>query len=322
MKIAVTSRSFSSHQNLRKELQAAFPTSSIKYNEDKVLLSGSDLVNYLRGYEMAIIAQERLGDSIIESLPELKVVSKYGVGFDMLDLDAMEARGVKLGWTAGVNRRSVAELVICFAIALLRNIPSLRDEVLRGSWRQVKGGELSGRKFGIVGLGRIGKELVHLLNAFECQVLAYDIISYPSFCAQYNVMEVDLDTLLRSSDIVSLHTPLNESTQNFISGNQLSLMKQSAILINAARGGLIDEMALKTALVDGSLSGAAFDVFANEPPSDLDLLRHPNFLVTPHIGGSSEEAIIAMGRAAIQGLLDYGAPLSVTSRPPPDRLGV
>ncbi len=322
MKIAVTSRSFSSHQTLRSELQQAYPNSNIKFNEDRVLLFGDDLVGYLRGYDMAIIAQEKLGDSILGSLPELKVVSKYGVGFDMLDLDAMEARGVNLGWTAGVNRRSVAELVICFAIALLRNVPTLRDEVLKGGWWQMKGGELSGRKFGIVGLGRIGKELVHLLRAFDCQILAHDIISYPSFCAQYNVMAVDLDTLLRDCDIVSLHTPFDESTQNIISAKRLSLMKPSAILINVARGGLVDEVSLKTALVNGALSGAGFDVFTNEPPSDLELLRHPNFLVTPHIGGSSEEAILAMGRAAIRGLLDYGKPLSVTSVPAPDRLGI
>ena len=135
-------------------------------------------------------------------------------------------------------------------------------------------------------------------------------------------MAVDLDTLLRDSDIVSLHTPFDESTHNIISVNRLSLMKPSAILINVARGGLVDELALKTALVNGSLSGAGFDVFTNEPPSDLELLGHPNFLVTPHIGGSSEEAILAMGRAAIRGLSDYGAPLSVTSEPPPDRLGI
>lgn len=321
-RIAVASRSFSKHPVLRAELLARYPDAAVTFNDAGLSLSGPSLVDFLAGHDKAITALERIDGAVLAALPGLTVLSKYGVGVDMLDLAALRAHGVRLGWTPGVNRRSVSELVISFAIALLRHVPAAHREVLSGTWRQHKGAELSGRTVGIVGCGRVGKDLAALLNAFGCRVLANDIVDYPRFYADHAVTPVDLATLLRESDVVTLHTPLDDSTRGLLSADRLALMKPSAVLINAARGDLVDEGAVKAMLTDGRLAAAAFDVFAAEPPEDAELLALPNFLVTPHIGGSSEEAILAMGRAAIGGLTVNGDPFDVVNAPAPDGPGI
>ncbi len=299
-RIAVCSRSFSRHPVLRDELLERYPGAT--FNDDGVALAGDDLIEYLDGHDKAITALENLDAGIFAALPDLKVVSKYGVGFDTLDLDAMADAGVKLGWTGGTNKRSVSELVISFAVQLLRHTPQAGAEVLDGTWRQHIGRQLSERTVGIVGCGHVGKDLGILLRAFGCRVLAHDILDFPDYYAEHGIQPVGLEELLRESDVVTLHLPMDHTTRNILSAERLALMKPDAILINAARGGLVDEDALKAALTDGRLSGAAFDVFSTEPPEDRALLERPNFIVTPHIGGSAEEAILAMGRAAIRGL--------------------
>jgi D-3-phosphoglycerate dehydrogenase len=171
-----------------------------------------------------------------------------------------------------------------------------------GAWRQHIGRQLSDRTVGIIGCGHVGKDLAILLRAFGCKVLAHDILDFPEFYVENDIEPMALDDLLKQSDVVTLHLPINDSTRNILSAGGLALMKPDAILINAARGGLIDEDALKLALMEDRLGGAALDVFATEPPEDRELLELPNFIVTPHLGGSAEEAILAMGRAAIRGL--------------------
>jgi len=306
MRVVVASRSFSRHPILRAELLARFPDAS--FNDAGKSLAGEALIAHLRGHDAAITALERLDESLFEALPELKVIGKYGVGLDMIDLDAMRRHGVRLGWTGGVNKRSVSELVIAMAIALLRHVPQGNLEVRAGGWRQLQGRHLSGRCVGIIGCGHIGKDLTPLLKAFGCTVLAHDIRDYAAFYAAHGVEKVGLDDLLARADVVTLHLPLDASTTSILSADKLGLMRPDAILINCARGGLLDEAALKTMLVTGKLAGAGLDVFNGEPPEDRQLLGLPNVLATPHIGGSAEEAVLAMGRAAISGLFQAVVP--------------
>lgn len=306
IKVAVTSRSFSRNPTLRGELLARYE--KVTFNDAGVQLEGDGLVEFLRGHTKAITALERIDEHVLARLPDLEVIGKYGVGLDMIDLQAMRRFGKRLGWTAGVNRRSVAELVVAFAIMLLRHVPAANREVLSGTWRQHVGGLLSGRTVGIVGCGCVGKDLVTLLRPFGCRVLVYDIATYPDFYTANHIEAVELDELLRRADLVSLHVPLDDSTRNLLSAEKLQLMKPTAVLLNTARGGIVDEAALKAALLDGRLAAAAFDVFRVEPPEDTVLLHLPNFLATPHIGGSAQEAILQMGRAAIDGLDDHSIP--------------
>ncbi|MGJ3259862.1 MAG: phosphoglycerate dehydrogenase [Rhodospirillales bacterium] len=306
-RVCVASRSFSRHPVLRAELQARYPDAA--FNDAGESLAGDRLIDFLKGHDKAVIALERIDGPVLDAVPELKVIAKYGVGFDRIDLHALIARGVELGWTGGVNRRSVAELVIAFAISLLRHVPAANAEVLDGTWRQTVGRQLSDCTVGIVGCGHVGKELATMLRTgFGCEVLAHDIEDFADFHTQHGVISTDLEALLGQSDVVSLHLPLDATTDNILNADRLRLMKPDAVLINTARGGLVDETALKEALKDGRLAAAAFDVFAAEPPEDTELLNLPNFLATPHIGGSAEEAIVAMGRAAIRGLDDFRIP--------------
>ena len=299
-RVAVCSRSFSRNPFLRSELLEKYL--QVTFNDAGVQLVGEELVSFLKGHDKAIIGLEKITDALLQQLPELKVIGKFGVGLDTLDLSAMAKYERRLGWTPGTNKRSVSELVVGLVISLLRHVPSGHQEVLTGKWRQQMGGLLSGRTVGVIGCNHIGKDVITLLQPWGCKFLSYDLVDSPEFNTTHGVLAVGLEELLMTSDVVTLHLPLNESTRNILSKSRISLMKESAILINAARGGLVDEEAVKEALMNNRLAGAAFDVFDSEPPQDKELLTLPNFLVTPHIGGSTEEATLAMGRAAIRGL--------------------
>ncbi|MCX6132005.1 MAG: phosphoglycerate dehydrogenase [Proteobacteria bacterium] len=310
-RVAVASRSFSRNSFLRASLLERYE--NVTFNDSGASLSNDDLVTFLNHHTKAITALEKITDEILIRLPDLKVIGKYGVGTDMLDLSAMEKHGIKLGWTPGVNRRSVAELALGFILSAIRLVPQAVRLVQNGDWRQVSGRELTGKRVGIIGCGHVGQELVKLLNPFQCEILVYDQITYHEFFAQYCCSSVSLPELLQTSDIVSLHLPLTDSTKQLLNQDRLQQMKQGSILINTARGGLVDEGTVATMLLSGQLAGAAFDVFEEEPPKMSGLVTLQNFIATPHIGGSSEEAIIAMGLAAINGLDHYDNPLSVVN---------
>ena len=175
--VAVASRSFSRHHVLREELLSRYD--HVTFNDLGKSLSGQELISFLRGHVKAITALERLDEGLFTALPELKVISKYGVGLDMIDLGAMDRHGVLLGWTGGVNKRSVAEMVIAAAISLLHRVPFANQEVRAGTWRQIRGRQLTGKTVGIIGCGHIGKDVAVLLRAFDCKVLAHDILDFP-----------------------------------------------------------------------------------------------------------------------------------------------
>ena len=306
MDIAVTSRSFSKHPVLREELLREFP--NVKFNDRGESLKGDGLVNFLKGHQAAITALEVIDRRVLEGLPDLKIISKYGVGLDMIDVDALRQRGIRLGWTSGVNKRAVAELALSMMISVLRRVPEGSQLVRSGNFKQIMGRQLTGKTVGIIGCGNVGKELVRLLRPFDTKILVHDIRNYPEFYREHGIESVTLHDVIRTSDVVSIHVPLDQTTSMMLDAETIAMMKPGAVLINLARGGIVDEKAVKEALISGRLFGAGFDVFMPEPPIDLELMNLNNFLPTPHIGGSSEEAILAMGRAAIRGLRDNEVP--------------
>jgi D-3-phosphoglycerate dehydrogenase len=302
--VAVASHSFPKNPILCRELLQKYP--GAKFNRTGVPLGGRDLVEFLRGCPKAITGLEVLDEAVFGAVPELKIVSKYGVGLDMIDLAAARRHGVSVRWTPGVNRQAVAELTILFMIALARNLIPLTGEMRAGTWSRGGGRQISSANVGIIGCGHVGKTVARIARAFGGTVLAHDIVAYDAFYRETGVIPVPLEFLLRESDFVSIHVPLDRTTRGMIGAAELALMKPSAFLINTARGGIVDEMALKRTLVDHGIGGAAFDVFHIEPPSDVELLALPNFVATPHVGASTAEAVLAMGRAAITGLDDRG----------------
>jgi phosphoglycerate dehydrogenase-like enzyme len=307
--LAIASRSFSKNLLLRDAVLKEYPCA--KFNDEGVSLRGDSLIEFLEGYEKAITALEVIDDSILSCLPELKVIGKYGVGLDMIDLNSLHKHGVKIGWKGGVNKRSVSELVVSFATALLHRSVFANMEVRSGKWCQVKGRQLSGATIGIVGCGNVGKDLVKLLKPYNCRILAHDILDFKEFYEENNVQPMALEKLLKESDVITLHLPLDSSTKNIINKEKLQMIKKSAVLINLARGGLVDEQALKSIILEKKIGGVALDVFEIEPPIDKTFASMDNVLITPHIGGSTEEAILAMGMAAIQGLENPQEPLDL-----------
>ncbi len=296
--VAVCSRSFSKNEKLRSELKKRYK--HVKFNDEGLSLSGKDLINFTKDQTKIIVGLERMNENILTKLPNLRVISKYGVGTDNLDLHVMKKMGISLGVEPGVNRRAVSELVLCLTILLLRLVPQANAEVKKGGWAQYKGTQLTNKVFGIVGYGQIGRDLASLIKPFECEVLVHDMQELNNI----DGAQVSLPDLLTRSDIVSLHLPFNDKTSNLINKDSFKCMKESSILINLSRGGIVNEKDLKEALLKGIINSAAFDVFSSEPPEDLELLNLPNFFATPHIGGISQEGIEAMGLAAINGLDD------------------
>ena len=311
MRVGVASHSFPSRPALRRELAARYP--DVVFNETRRPLGGGDLIRFLHGCGKAITGLEVLDEAVFTAVPELRVVSKYGVGLDMIDLDAARRHGVIVRWTPGVNSQAVAELTIAFMIALCRRILPLAVDVREGLWPHGGGRQLSSATIGIIGCGHVGKAVARLCRAFGAAVLAHDVVDYEDFYLAHGVRAAPLDALLREADIVTVHVPLDASTRNLIDARALALMKPSAFLINTARAGIVDEVALAAALDRGRLAGAAADVFATEPPVAPELLRLPTFLGTPHIGASTAEAALAMGRAAIAGLDAASAAVDLTS---------
>jgi D-3-phosphoglycerate dehydrogenase len=300
--VAVASRSFSRDARLRGELLARYPAAS--FNDTGRTLKGDDLIAFLRGHAMAITGLERIDEALLTAVPELRLVSKYGVGLDMIDLDAARRHGVAIRWTSGVNRDAVAELAVAMMIMLSRRMLPLARDTASGVWHQPVGRQLSSATVGIVGCGHVGKRVAEICSAFGSTVIAHDIASYAEFYRAHGIRAVSLRELLLVADIVTLHVPLDASTQGLIGAREIGLMKSTAFLLNTARGGIVDETALKAALVEGRLGGAALDVYATEPPPDRELLALLNLVPMPHIGGSTEESVLAMGRAAIEGLSD------------------
>jgi phosphoglycerate dehydrogenase-like enzyme len=314
MRVAVASRSFSRNSTLRDELSERYPLS--RFNDTDRVLEGDELVTFLRGHTRAITGLDVVSEAVFRAVPELRLISKYGVGLDMIDLDAARRHGVSVRWTPGVNRQAVAELAIAFMIGLGRAIVPLARELSEGGWRQPGGRQLSSAVVGVLGCGAVGQTVARLCTAFGATVLAHDIRAYGDFYRETGVKPVALERLLGDSDIVTIHLPLDVSTRGLIDARAIAFMKPSAFLINTARGGIVDETALKAALREQRLAGAAADVFSMEPPTDGELLRLPNFIGTPHIGASTEEAVLAMGRAAIAGLDDSGGTsVELTSNP-------
>jgi phosphoglycerate dehydrogenase-like enzyme len=266
-------------------------------------------VEFLSNRDAAIMGLENLTADMLDRLPDLRIISRMGVGLDNVDPAMLRDRGIRMGWKGGTNRRSVAELMIAFSVCALRHVGPLYTAMRNGERpRHLMGRHLSGRVVGLHGCGNVGKDVVRLLQAWDCKILAHDIRNFPEFYAEFGVTPVTFDELVERSEVLSLHIPLNDTTHGLYSADVLDRMPDNAVLINTCRGGIIDEDALKQRLLTGRLAAACIDAFAVEPPTDDELLNAPNFLCTPHIGGSAAEARLAMGRAAIDGIEDNFLP--------------
>ena len=303
MKVVVTPPAFCKSEYLKSKLSSLFPNTV--YSQKNNYLSESELIGFLKNADAAIIGRDSITKATLEALPQLKIISKYGVGLDNLDISSIIEKGVELAVTAGTNKRSVAELALSFMLGLCHRTFIGAERIKRGEWIREGGHNLSGKTIGIMGCGNVGKEVVHLLKPFGCVILVYDIEDRSEFCSDQGVTESSMGSLIEKSDIVTLHVPLTDLTRNMIDETVLRKMQANAYLINTSRGAVVNPSALHKALISGEISGAALDVFCSEPPDDMAFLELPNLMVTPHIGGNSVEAVEAMGQAAIDNLVEF-----------------
>lgn len=301
MTVAVAPSTISRHAVLRRRVLDAYPAARL-WDGDKIR-EEDVLIDFLRGADAAIIGFEPLTERVLEALPNLRVVSKFGAGYETIDLRALAARGVRFGYEFGINRLAVAELTVGFMIAALRWVLPLNLAMRSGDRPGHRDGRLlTGRVVGVHGCGNVGREVIRLLAPFGCRVIACDLRDQPEFFREHGVQRVSFKELLDRSEVLSLHLPLTLATRGLYDRTALARLGPDCILINTSRGGIVDEAALLERLEAGDLVAAAFDVFAVEPAENDRLLRHPNLLATPHIGASAEETRIAMVDAAIRGL--------------------
>jgi phosphoglycerate dehydrogenase-like enzyme len=265
--------------------------------------SASEVGRLVRSAVGAIVSTDPFDASVIASSPALRVIARVGVGVDSIDLDAATAHGVAVTVTPGANEGTVADHTVALMLAAVRRISEHDAAVRRGEWNRT--GEhaawlLSGGTVGLIGFGHIGRIVAERLRGFQVRVLVNDPIE-PRDPA---VEAVDLDTLLAAADVVSLHVPLLSTTRGLIGARELALMRPGAILVNTARGGVVDEAALIDALARGRLRAAAIDVFADEPPVGSRLLTLPNVVLSPHVAGLSIRSVSEMSRSATTSVID------------------
>ncbi|WP_276356253.1 phosphoglycerate dehydrogenase [Cohnella caldifontis] len=265
---------------------------------------GPELWEAVKDADAMIVAYTPVDDRLLEQAPRLQIVCKHGVGVDNIDLEAAKRRGV---WVTNVpdgNATAVADFTFGLLLALARRIEETSRRTKAGEWPQVLGGEVGGKTLGVVGLGRIGKEVVRRARGFGMSILAFDPYPDQRFAEEYGVSFVTLEELLRQSDYITLHMPLTETTRHLIGAAELGVMKRGSFLVNASRGGLVDESALYGALKEGRLAGAALDVFEHEPAREHPLFSLDNFIATPHAAGYTREAITNVGVACARNVAD------------------
>ncbi|MEW9093601.1 MAG: 2-hydroxyacid dehydrogenase [Clostridiaceae bacterium] len=267
------------------------------------------------GADVLVIANMPLKGEVIRSVENLKLISVAFTGVDHVDLEACKERNILVCNSAGYSTSSVAELTFGLILSLLRNIVPLDGKTREGKTKDgYSQRDLCGKTLGIVGAGSIGLEVARIGKAFGCNVIAYNR-SVKDNLKEMDIKQTTLEKVLSESDIVSIHVPLNENTKGLINKEKIALMKESAILINTARGPIIDNEALAKALMEGKIAGAGIDVFDMEPPLPLDypLLHTPDTVVAPHVGFATKEAMIRRAKIVFENILKWieGSPQNI-----------
>jgi D-3-phosphoglycerate dehydrogenase / 2-oxoglutarate reductase len=250
-----------------------------------------------------VSATDTVSARVIDAAKKLKIISVRGVGYQGIDIDAANQKKIMVTNTPGGNADAAADLTLGFMIALARQIPMIDRRMRRGEWYRIGTKDVYGQTLGLLGLGEIGKKVVQRAAGFDMKIIAYDIVKDLDFAKQFGVLYVTFDEVLRSSDFISIHMPLTKSTEKLIGEAEFLKMKDSAFIINNARGGIIDEKALYQALKAGYIAGAACDVFAEEPTKSLDLLGLDTMISTPHIGGYSDKSWSVLAEMAVENVI-------------------
>lgn len=291
MKVLITPRGFATYglASITKMKAAGL---EVHYNDTGLAYTPEEFIEFAKNADAVIVGVDKMDQALIDRCPKLKVICKFGVGTDNIDVTYAESQGIYVGRTIGSNSNAVAEHVMSLIYCESKNLWTTIRGVKNGGWEKPTGFEVREKVLGIVGFGAIGKYLAKQAVGVGMSVLVNDIFDISTeVLDEYQVERVELDDLLEQSDYLSLHLPLTDYTKNMISTKELKKMKNTACLLNAARGGIVDEQALYDALVGGEIRSACFDVFSTEPPvKNEPLLTLDNFLLTSHTAARTVES--------------------------------
>ncbi|KAF0111945.1 MAG: D-3-phosphoglycerate dehydrogenase [Chloroflexi bacterium] len=302
-RLLVTPTSYGKNDpRLKTELEAQ--VGEVIYNPTGKPLSSADVAQLLPGIDGYIAGLDCIDANALSAADQLKVIARYGVGVDNVDLVAAREKGIIVTNTPGANSVSVAELALGLMLAVARNIPEAVEAVQQGKWPRYSGVSLEGKTIGILGLGAIGKQLARRLSGFDCKILAFDPFTDTAFAKNNHIELATLEEVIRQADFVSLHLPLLPETRGIVNDTFLSKMKKGSFLINTSRGEVVDEDALLRALQRGHLKGAGLDAFTIEPPDPKNpLLALSQVIATPHLGAQTDGATSNMGWLAMKDCL-------------------
>ena len=304
MKILVTPTSFKpdSESPAMKKLKSF--AGSLVFNPVGKPLSEDELIPLLEGCEGCIAGLDYYTARVLESAKSLKVISRYGVGVDRVDIEAAKAKNIVVCNTPGANTQAVADLAFALLLSAARKVPILDRKTREGLWPRSNGTELYGKTIGIMGLGAIGRAVARRATGFSMKIVAYDPFMNNEYAEANGIVPADFDTVIREADFLSLHLPLTDETRHIISADVMRAMKKGAIIVNTARGGLIDEDAAYKLLASGHLGGMGLDVYEEEPPQKSPLFELENVVLTPHTSAHTAEATEAMADMSVQNLID------------------
>lgn len=277
--------------------------SELVFNPHGRPLTADELLVHLPGCDGILAGLDYLNGNVLRASPGLKAISRYGVGYDRVDLVTASELGIVVTNTPGANAQAVAELACALMFAAARNVPMLVQKTKEGEWVRSTGIELCGKTLAILGLGAIGRRLARMGQGLGMTVIAYDPYIDDDYCAEHNIRSVSQAEAFATADVVSLHLPLTDQTHHLVNEDVINTMKNSAILINTARGGIIDEDAAYAALLENRLGFLCLDAFENEPPGKLPMFELDNVIVTPHTAALTFEATANMANMAVDNLI-------------------
>jgi D-3-phosphoglycerate dehydrogenase len=263
---------------------------TVDYNPD---ISAQELISKVGDYDVVVVrSRTKITKEVIQNANKTKIIARVGVGLDNIDTEEAGKHGIEVINAAEASITAVSELVIGFMLSLSRSIPFANYETKKGNWikKNLTGTELKGKYLGIIGLGKIGRNVARLARGLRMNLIGYDVVPIDKgFVQEVSLITTDLKTLMESSDFITCHVPLTEQTKQLINKEMFSNMKSSAYIINTSRGEVIEETALIEALKNNKIAGAALDVFEVEPPTNKELLGLPNLICSPHIGAQTRE---------------------------------
>ncbi len=303
-RVLVTPTSFGKYNpQLKTELEGQ--VREVIYNPTGKPLTSTQLSELLPNIDGFIAGLDDIDRNALDAANTLKVIARYGVGYDRVDLQAASEKGIIVSNTPGANASSVAELAFGLILMLARQIPTAQRKLSKGEWPRLQGITLEGKTIGIFGLGAIGKQLAKRLCSFDCQIITYDPYPDMAFSDLYQISFVDQNELIHRSDFISLHVPVLPETREMVNSEFIAKMKAGSYLINTSRGEIVDEAALLDGLQSGHINGAALDTFQKEPPNpDNPLLSHERVICTPHLGAQTDGATNNMGEMAMKECLN------------------